>query len=588
MNQSSFRLETARICFKMQLVVSCSKLYFLICTLVVVGHPNTVLRSPPLPHDTPYGMHGVPSAFSVMGRRPGLPDFRGSLAHDPILGSQSALTSPGSLHGSLSSPAGGAGWWMHPHHHPRALGSDFFTSHLTSSWLSHEHDRAHGNHDRIEECLYPTARTRSNLMNGSVSSANVFGTGSGIFYPPPASSQSLPNFVHQPSATTASKCGLSHWGSHGNHEGRSALEPSESHDLEMVPCFERRLSSCSETSNDKDGELRPAELTSHHKDTGKDARSEDFEAIKTSNISSESLDLRSTKLFQQDKNLEISDTKIQRQPERAVYNETQQTLKSAKKNKTKTPARMDQDNMVLVSAHESNSDSNKTLSTPPKLHKVKPPKLQVPSSILNTKEGIIPLKQDTLTKTTISSLLKEEILKTGATSVPHSDRSNHTGTAPSIVLSQTEGKTKNTADQGVTSASKVLSLSQKPSSKSTTNQPKIPSGKPPLLTQFHAIKYNEDTSDDDSDSSNVSSDTESGSASDEESEEGENGEDSSGSDSESEGSDEEEEGGEQQDDDYDEDDEDELFAGTQGSGTSFEEMSPPSKRKVEDGSGTAV
>ena len=232
----------------------------------VLGH----LRSPPLSHDPSYGIH--PSAFSMMGRRPGLPDFRGTLTHDPILGSQGSLTSPGALHSSLTASTGGTGWWMSPHPHPHGMTPpEYFTSHLPGSWLTHEPDCAIGNHDRLEECLYPSARSRSGMMNG-VNSPSVFGSGSGIFYPPPASPQSMHSFVHQASPTASSlKNTLSHWSSHGNHEGKGILDLGDNRDLDIVPSrLNRKLSNCSEENNDKDSEIRPVDLALHHRERVKD------------------------------------------------------------------------------------------------------------------------------------------------------------------------------------------------------------------------------------------------------------------------------------------------------------------------------
>ena len=150
-----------------------------------------------------------------------------------------------------------------------------------------------------------------------------------------------------------------------------------------------------------------------------------------------------------------------------------------------------------------------------------------------------------------------------------------------------KSKLKNVPEQNLASTSQVSSASQKPSSKLPASQPRVPSGKPPLIAHFKDVKYNEDSSDDDSDSSNVSSDSESGSASEDDSEEGEEGEneeESSGSDTDSDGSEEEECGAEQQDDDEDEDDDDVNMESQEG-GVSFEESTQsPSKRKLEEGS----
>lgn len=541
----------------------------------------------------------------MMGRRPGLPDFRGTLTHDPILGSQGSLASPGALHGSLAGSAGGSGWWMPPHPHPHGITPEYFTSHLPGSWLTHEHDCALANHERLEECLYPSARSRSSMMNG-VNSSSVFGSGSGIFYPPPSSPQSMHSFVHQATPTSSgSKSALSHWSSHGNHDGKGVLDLGDTRDLDMIPRLSRKLSNCSEENNDKDSEMRPGDLPLHHRDRGKDTSAKitkEYEKPKAANNFPENTDLRSGSKPQPVKNTEHNSSNSQRPLNLSMYSEnsnipTQQNSASEKKNDSKTTARITEENHTS-SSHTVNLEPTK--STPPKLQKVKsgpPPRLQVPKSILNKTEGIVPTKQEqSRTGKDISTLLKEEMLKsttkvstnsvTSKQAQPKADKAQK-----NIVSSEVESKLKNTSEQKIASTSKVLPAIQKPSPKPPVNQPRIPSGKPPLIAHFRDVKYNEDSSDDDSDSSNVSSGSESGSGSDDESdegEEGENEEDSSGSDTDSEGSDEEEDAAEQHDDDDDEDDDD-VAMETQESGASFEEANhSSSKRKLDESSAGIV
>lgn len=570
-----------------------------------------MLRSPPLSHDPSYGMH--PSAFSMMGRRPGLPDFRGSL--DPILGSQGSLTSPGALHGPLTGGAGSAGWWMPPHPHGHGITPEYFTSHVAGTWLSHEHDCALANHDRLEECLYPSARSRSSLMNG-VNSSSVFASGSGIFYPPPTSPQSMHGFVHQASPTTSSsKSGLSHWSSHGNHDGKGVLDLGDGRDLDMIPRLNRKLSNCSEESNDRDSEMRPSEMRPsemalHHKERTKDAK---IERMKAANNFSENTDARTGNKLQPPKNAENNSSNSQRRMDlSSIHNEnsnvqTQQGSLSAKKSESKTTARISDENHTSSSLG-SISEPSKSLPTPPKLQKVKsgpPPRLQVPKSILNKTEGIVPTRPEPHVKTgkDLSALLREEMLKPTKKVVTNSAKAKHVQSkadaVPNLVSSEVESKSKSTpSEQKLSSMSKGLPSIQKPTSAPAMKQPKIPSGKPPLIAHFRDVKYNEDSSDDDSDSSNVSSGSESGSGSDDESEdgeegeneegeneEGENEEDSSGSDTDSEGSDDEEDGGEQHDDD-DEEDDDDVAMETQESGASFEEGSYSSGKRKNDQSST--
>ena len=570
------------------LVQTCHLLF-----VFALGH----LRSPPLSHDPSYGMH--PSAFSMMGRRPGLPDFRGTLTHDPILGSQAGLTSPGTLHGSLTGSAGGTGWWMPPHTHPHGLTPEYFPSHLPGSWLTHERDCALANHERLEECLYPSARSRSSMMNG-VNSSSVFGSGSGIFYPPPSSPQSMHSFVHQTSPTSSgSKTTLSHWSSHGNHDGKGVLDLGDSRDFDMIPHLNRRLSNCSEENNDNDSEVRPGDMTLHHRERSKDTGAKipkEIEKPKAVNNLPENTDLRSGNKSQSVKSTEHTErtSDSQRPLHLSVYNQnsnipTQQSRSPEKKNDSKTTARITEENHTQ-SNHAANTDLSKT--TPPKLEKVKagpPPPLKVPNSILNKTEGIVPTKPEPKVKTgkDISLLLKEEMLKPTKKGAANSAKSKQSEKTQKIVRGEVECKLKNASEQNLPSTSKVLPTAQKPLPKPPANQPRIPSGKPPLIAHFRDVKYNEDSSDDDTDSSNVSSGSESGSGSDDESEEGEEGEneeDTSGSDTDSDSSDEEEDGGEQHDDEDDEDDDD-VAMETQESGASFEDAShSPSKRKLDDSS----
>lgn len=526
----------------------------------------------------------------MMGRRPGLPDFRGSL--DPILGSQSSLTSPGALHGSLTGGAGSAGWWMPPHPHPHGITPEYFTSHIPGSWLSHEHDCALANRDRLEECLYPSARSRGSLMNG-VNSSSVFGSGSGIFYPPPTSPQSMHSFVHQASPTTnSSKTGLSHWSSHGNHDGEGILDLGDGRDLDMIPRLNRKLSNCSEESNDRDSEMRPGDMPLHHKERTKDAK---IERPKAANNTSENTDTRSGNKLQPEKNSENNSLNSQRPLDISVHSKnsnvhTQQNNSSEKKSESKSTARISEENHTPPI-----SEPSKSLPTPPKLQKVKsgpPPRLQVPTSILNKTEGIVPTKPEPHVKAgkEISSLLKEEMLKPTKKVVTNSAKAKQVQSKAdkmeNLVSSEVQTKSKSAlSEQKLASTSKGLPSVQKPTPGPAPKQPKIPSGKPPLIAHFRDVKYNEDSSDDDSDSSNVSSGSESGSGSDDESEENEEGEqeeDSSGSDTDSDGSDEEEDGGEPHDDEDDEEDEEDVAMETQESGASFEEMSySSSKRKMD-------
>lgn len=559
------------------------------------GHANTVLRSPPLSHDPTYGMH--PSAFPMMGRRPGLPDFRGPL--DPILGSQSSLTSPGGLHGSLSS-TGGTGWWLPPHPRAHGITPEYFTSHLGGSWLSHEHDCAMANHERLEECLYQSSRSRNSLMNG-VNSSGVFGSGSGIFYPPPSSPQSMHGFVHQASPTTStSKSGLSHWSSHGNHDGKGLLDLGESRDLDMIPRLNRKSSNCSEEGNNRDSDVRPGDTKLLHKERTKDTK---VERTKTSNSFSENSDARSENLMQSNSSSESNSSCSQRQLDLPRHSDvsnipTQQSNLPLKSNDAKSVPRVVDENHKSPSA-TSVTEPSKGMPTPPKQQKVKsgpPPRLQVPQSILNKTEGIVPTNPEPQVKAgkDIQALLREEMLKPSkkgsTTSANAKPKQSKAEVAQNIAPSDHAEKKLKAAssEHKIQSVLKGASGTQKSSSVTPPKQPKIPSGKPPLIAQFRDVKFDKDSSDDDSDSSNVSSGSDSGSGSEDDSDEGEDGEneeDSSGSDTDTDGSDEEEEGGEHHDDDEDEEDDDDVAMDTQESGASFEDSSSHKRKADQSSSG---
>ncbi|XP_067020720.1 bromodomain adjacent to zinc finger domain protein 2B-like isoform X5 [Acropora muricata] len=561
------------------------------------GNPGH-LRSPPLSHDPSYGMR--PSAFSMMSRRPGLPDFRATLTHDPILSAQAGLTSPGALHGSLPGSAGGTGWWMPPHPHSHGLTPDYFTGHLAGSWLTHERDCALANHERLEECLpvYPTARSRSNSIINGVNSSSGFGSGSGIFYPPPSSPQSMHSFVHQASPTSAgAKSVLSHWSSHGNHDGKGVLDLGDSHDLDMIPRLNRKPSNSSEEIADRESEIRPGDLPLFHKERNKEPSvkaTSEFDKPKAPNRFPEQTDLRSGQKVQAVKSKEFTESNnstSQRPRNLPLISEnnsvpSQQTSPVDQRTENKT-LRIPEENNTS-SSHVNMAEASKP--APPKLQKVKsgpPPRLQVPKSILNKTEGIVPTQPEPVAKMgkDVSSLLKEEMLKSSSNTA-YFGKSKQTEKALNVVSGDTESRVKEiTEAKSLPSTSKGTLVAQKTSSKPLANQPRISSGKPPLLTQFHGGKYNEqESSDDESDSSNVSSGTESGSGSDDDSEDGDEGEneESSASDTDSDGSDEEDEAGELREDD---DDDYEVAMDTQESGTSLNDASPSSnKRKLDESS----
>ena len=269
-----------------------------------------------------------------------------------------------------------------------------------------------------------------------------------------------------------------------------------------------------------------------------------------------------------------------------------------KSNDAKSVPRVVDENHKSPSA-TSVTEPSKGMPTPPKQQKVKsgpPPRLQVPQSILNKTEGIVPTNPEPQVKAgkDIQALLREEMLKPSkkrsTTSANAKSKQSKAEVAQNIAPSDHAEKKLKAAssEHKIQSVLKGASGTQKSSSVTPPKQPKIPSGKPPLIAQFRDVKFDKDSSDDDSDSSNVSSGSDSGSGSEDDSDEGEDGEneeDSSGSDTDTDGSDEEEEGGEQHDDDEDEEDDDDVAMDTQESGASFEDSSSHKRKADQSSSG---
>ncbi len=116
--------------------------YYKILYFSIIGQPS-ILQSPPLPHEHRYGLAQMPSAFSMIGRRPNLHhhDFTTSLTHDPLM-----TTSPRIQRSPT--PATSGSWWRQPSisAHPQNMNNtDIFGNPLL--WLPHEqeHMRPHEN-----------------------------------------------------------------------------------------------------------------------------------------------------------------------------------------------------------------------------------------------------------------------------------------------------------------------------------------------------------------------------------------------------------------------------------------------------------
>lgn len=558
---------------------------------------NPTLRSPALTHERPFGMHSLPSAFSMMGRRPALshssPDF---LSQDPMLGSQPSLSPSSHLHSGISSATGATPWsWMPPH--PHIASPDFFQTHLSSGWLGHDHDRAR---ERIDDCLFTSPRSHAPPLINGAGSTPSFNPGSGIFYPhatnsaPPAHS-----FPHHGSS----------WSNHSNHGQRPSYDHGDNHDdifsIPMRPRLtsinsddgsknllnkhtelptylhmpDRRLDHQKETYHDRAiSESTGTLSTSHYQDKTQQPLqpSPIVKSTNTSKSSAISKPIKDFTHYEQPKSIEKKPEELMRPAAPIISPTYVQPIKTEKNPTTDGSA---------FSLPPSSQDV-KILPPPPKLTKTKaqpPPRLQVPKSILNDREAVSPQvspKNTEQNKTinesippkqnmTNSSVKKASLSSSEPTKLSASKEAllQKLKERPILQQTQTEAK-KPKATQEVSkpppskpSPTKPLPAKpqmSKPATKpSITSPPKIPSGKPLQMARFRLPYNNEDTSDEESDSSEAS--TGSGTASDGTEEgEGKEGEESGSgteSESDSDGSDNEEDAGE--DDDEEDDDEDE-------------------------------
>ncbi|XP_048580130.1 bromodomain adjacent to zinc finger domain protein 2B isoform X2 [Nematostella vectensis] len=571
------------------------------------GHPNPMLRSPALSHERPpYGMHSLPSAFSMMSRRPGLShsgqDF---LSQDPILGSQASMSPPGTIHSGLGVGNAGPGWpWMSAH--PHMTSPDYFSSHIPSGWLGgHDHDQ---HRDRVDECLFPNPRSHGGIMNG-VSNSSSYAAGSGIFYPHPASpTPQIHSFTHHSSPVTMSKS----WSNQGNHNQRVTYDHSDNHhDLDLFsPQMKSRHPSLSlsddpcgmdipsfpDTDGDKHGPRGQTDATGGY--SGLHFSPKDHPMVSPKQAKStdalRSPPIPSMKSPSQTAIRSPSQTKPP--PRSESKRQEQQNSKP-----TETRGNSHLNTLPPVPAHRPPQPVD-VLPPPPKLAKTKPvppPRLQVPKSILNDCESVIPSKPDltgTLSRQNKHSTVKEEshaqnssgsqwpaLLNskqsgsnthmTTATTASIRERKLSIPERPSVLqqsglAQQAELPAKSSIDVARPPVVPISSHSAAPIAPTTTTKttksglpepPKVPSGKPLAMARFRVPFNNQETSDEESDgSSEVSSESESGSDAESEEGEGEGEEVSSGSDSstDEEGTDDgDEEGGEEDDDDDDDDDE---------------------------------
>ncbi|XP_028514661.1 uncharacterized protein LOC110238362 [Exaiptasia diaphana] len=334
------------------------------------GHANPTLRSPALTHERPYGMHSLPSAFSMMGRSFFLshssPDF---LSQDPMLASQPSLSPSSHLHSGIGSATGAPFFsWMPTH--PHIASPDFFQTHISSGWLGHDHDRSR---ERIEDCLFTSPRSHAPpLINGAGSTA-FFCPGSGIFYP--HASTSTPPVHSFPHHTPG-------WSNHNNHNQRGSFDHGENHDdLFSLPMRPRHTSMSSDdgTKNliNKHNELPfflhvPDRRMDHQKDTYDRSIGDSTGVMSTSHYQDKTLPFFFSSSVVKETNPVISPSYVQATRTDFFYKQT--TEGSA------------------FSLPPSSQDS-KILPPPPKLTKTKappPPSFFLPKSILNDRETVVP------------------------------------------------------------------------------------------------------------------------------------------------------------------------------------------------------
>lgn len=511
-----------------------------------------------------------------MGRRPGLhpaADFPSSLGHDPLLASQSNLTSPSPLHGAVGGNSGGPGWWMAPHSHSRSVSvttPEYFNTNPIAGWMGHEHDHRHTPHDLHDG-------SRSSLLNG-VSSSGVFAPGSSIFYPS-ASPPPMHGFGHHTSPNSANSM---NWSNHGNRLRNNSNDFHESLESDIGPAH--LLGTCSDDSgSERDAELRKG---------------------KKHFTASQPREKQSSECEQEKAHI--------REPKKVLGDQsgrdhfpTELQLSKLPKSKLNEGEPVSSHNQNALS--QSKGETKSTLPPPPKLHKTKtrpppPPKLEVPKSILNEREGIVPKKPeptDVSSAFTVPLKGKTSVLGQPTTSVMSRLNAEIPKPMQEQKISVKSTRDKASVKSATTKPSLPLSTSpkidgmQKPTVQISSGQ-QVSSGKPPIIARFRGVTYNEESSDEESSSSEVSSDSDSETGSDDESEgEGEDdddeededggeGEESSITDSDSEGSDDDDD-----DDDVDDDDNEESNSSllAHGSDLSFTDGTSPAKRKAEETGG---
>ena len=146
----------------------------------IIGQPS-ILQSPPLPHEHRYGLAQMPSAFSMIGRRPNLHhhDFTTSLTHDPLMATSPRIQrSP--------TPATSSSWWRQPSisAHPQNMNNaELFSNPLV--WLPHEQEHMRP-HENLTYHNSAQAYRNFDFLNGS--SPGSYYASTPRFFPEPAHS----------------------------------------------------------------------------------------------------------------------------------------------------------------------------------------------------------------------------------------------------------------------------------------------------------------------------------------------------------------------------------------------------------------
>lgn len=237
-----------------------------------------LLHSPPLAHEHRYGLSSglaqMPSAFSVIGRRPSFPsasshhhDYNTSLSHDPLMVS---ATSPG-LPRSPTTTTGS--WWRPPSNsHAQSMNNtDIFGNPLL--WLPHDQDHMHPH----EALGYHNPQTYRNfeILNGS-SSGGYYASGTRFFPEAGVSSHPLHNIP------TLSKDRPISWDERLGHAHGLMLDPSGNgfpswQEIHQPKTAEKPRKPSSELIEEKRNQVLPSNRSSNFEDNNL------FKSVKQSN-----------------------------------------------------------------------------------------------------------------------------------------------------------------------------------------------------------------------------------------------------------------------------------------------------------------